>query len=63
MLGTTGVGKTHVMNLLATYPNKPAMPTFKLEKDDHKCGGEGVWHTTHGINAYVTSEKLILLGE
>ncbi|XP_067934800.1 nonsense-mediated mRNA decay factor SMG9-like isoform X2 [Watersipora subatra] len=58
VLGTEGVGKTHAMNLLATHPKKEPFP-FAPELNEYGC--EGVGHTTQGINAFITSERVILL--
>ena len=60
MIGTEGVGKSHALNILATHPRKVPVP-FQPEKNDY--GVEGIGHTTQGINAYITSERVILLGE
>lgn len=57
MLGLEGVGKTYIMNLLATRP-KSAVPPFKAER----TGPDGAGHSTFGMNAYVTPERVILLG-
>ncbi|KAF6025657.1 SMG9 [Bugula neritina] len=56
VLGLEGVGKTYIMNLLATRP-KSAVPPFKAER----TGPDGAGHSTFGMNAYVTPERVILL--
>lgn len=58
VLGCEGVGKTCIMNLLATYPMKEPKPFPGGSSQGDRTG-----HSSLGVTAYVTSDRVILLGE
>lgn len=57
ILGKKGVGKSTVMSLLAGSKFDDSSPIFKTSKDSL----DFAQHKTSGINAFVTSERTILL--
>ena len=59
VLGCEGVGKTYIMNLLATYPKSEEHTPFPVGNEP----GERRGHSTMGLSAYVTSDRIILIGK
>lgn len=59
VLGCEGVGKTYIMNLLATYPKREEHTPFPVGNGP----GERSGHSTLGVSAYITSDRIILIGK
>lgn len=60
VLGGEGVGKTHILSLLASHPAENKSP---FSTNERNLSPSSIAHSTAGVNMYITNERTILLGK